>query len=416
MPVGRSFWAVERRMALLFGICLAASLPLSAQSDSQSAKPYATLDRQSVTYRGPVPATESAQPDGAVVIGLILPLRGPQEPEGKALLAAARIALEEEQARGAFPKGRRLALAVRDESGQWGRASSEILKLIEEDHALVVITSSNGATAHQAEQIANKISFPILTLASDPTTTETNISWLFRLGPSDTDQARAMAREISEQPGQGRTLLVVQMDHDGRAGGEEFEKAAREMKMAAPERLELSSSAPQLESIEAAIHATAPDAIVVWADASAAKQLLPSIQQAAPSARVYLCSKAAQLSSASAAANLSTGSSRGSGELLTVATSAGATEVAKERFAKEYQARVGSTPGIAAFQAYEAVQLVVAGIRAKGVNRILLREYFANTEKVHSATGDIAFDPAGNSMQEFSIVRVTNAAATVAGK
>ena len=69
------------------------------------------------------------------VIGMILPLQGPQRAEGQVLLAAAQLAIQEEQARGPLPDGRRLDLVVRDESGQWGQASTEILKLFDQNHA-----------------------------------------------------------------------------------------------------------------------------------------------------------------------------------------------------------------------------------------------------------------------------------------
>jgi ABC-type branched-subunit amino acid transport system substrate-binding protein len=395
------------RICFVLGLTLvlAASSPVMGQSDNSATKPYATLDRQSVTYRGPMSAMDKSSPGGAAVIGMILPLRGAQEAEGKALLAAAQLALEEEQARGALPDGRKLALVVRDESGPWGQASSEILKLIEQDHALVLLTSANGATAHQAEQMANKISFPILTLASDPSTTETNIPWLFRIGPSDTDQARAIARQISEQPGSRKTLLVVQTDHDGRVGGEEFEKAAWERKLEATERIELSSSAPNLESVAAAIQADAPGAVVVWTDAYIARELLPLVRQIAPSARFYLCSKAAQLGSDG-------GGENGSAEsgAFTVGLFLETGTVDKRKFAKEYGTRTGHRPGIAAFEAYEAVHMIAVGIRANGTNRVMLREYFASTEKARGVPGRITFNPAGNSTGEFSIIRVSDVA------
>ena len=411
MPAGRSCLVTERRMSWLIACCFAAGMPLAAQTDSSGTKPYATLDRQSVTYRGPVSAADKQLPDDIAVIGMILPLRGAQEAEGKALLAAAQIALEEEQERGGLPDGRKLVLAVRDESGPWGQASSEILKLIEQDHALAVITSANGATAHQAEQIANKISFPILTLASDSATTQTNVPWVFRLGPSDMDQARAMCQEISEQSGVRKILLIVDKDHDGRVGGEEFEKAARERKLAAPQKIELEPSSPQLESVSARIQAGVPDDVVVWADASVTKRLLPLIGQWAPSARVYLCSKAAQLGSVGGDGKMDGGQG---GEYFTVAAASnGTAEVVREKFAEEYRKRTGKAPGMAAFEAYEAVHLIAAGIRTKGASRIGLREYLAETDKTRSAPGVIAFDPAGNSTQEFSVVRVNSGLAEI---
>jgi ABC-type branched-subunit amino acid transport system substrate-binding protein len=382
----------------LLALGLAANSPLSAQTDRPKAKPYATLDRQGVTYRGPLTGAEKALPDGPAVIGMILPLRGLQEAEGKALLAAAQIALEEEQARATFPNSRKLILAVRDEGGPWGQASSEILKLIEEDHALALITSANGSTAHQAEQIANKISFPILTLASDPTTTQTNVPWVFRLGPSDADQARIFCRHLAADPGIRKVLLIAQTDHDGRVGSAEFEKVAREMKLASLERMEISASTPGVEAVTEAIQAKKPDAIVLWTDAVRAKELLPAIKKVAPAIPVFLCSKAAQLGTVTPDADY----------FSVAGASPLAMASAHQNFAKEYQTRTGSAPGIAAFETYEAVHLVAAGVRANGANRLLLREYLAGANNAGNSTEGLSFDPAGNSTQQFSLLSLSS--------
>jgi branched-chain amino acid transport system substrate-binding protein len=422
MPVGRSFLWFERPRGkpashlslsgvislLLLAANLAAGWSLPAQTESPSTKPYATLDRQSVTYRGPVGTADKEPPAGAAVVGMIIPLHGPQEPEGRTILAAAQIAMEEEQARGALPDGRKLSLAVRDDSGPWGQASSEILKLIEQDHAVVLLTSANGAIAHQAEQIANKISFPILTLASDPTTTETNVPWLFRLGPSDTDQARAFCQRIYPQLGLKRVLLIAQKDHDGRIGGAEFEKAARDFKATPPTRLEVAASAPNLESIGKTLVTESPDAIVVWADAPLAEKLLSVIRNARPSALVFICRKAAQMSVAEDRGNglaNSSGRLTHAGEIFTVDSLESRSEVAASS-ARLFRARTGTSPCIAANQAYEAVRLIAAALRGAGANRVLLRDYFANEGKFPGASGLMPFDPAGNNMEEFAVVEV----------
>jgi ABC-type branched-subunit amino acid transport system substrate-binding protein len=423
MPVGRLFLKVERPMEnrvahfsrlreisfLLVATSFATCSSVCAQTDGPATKPYATLDRQSVTYRGPVGTTGKELPAGAAVIGMIVPLRGPQEPEGKALLAAAQIALEEEQSQGTLPDGRELALAVRDESGPWGQASSEILKLIEQDHAAVLLTSANGATAHQAEQIANKISFPILTFASDPTTTETNVPWLFRLGPSDTDQARAFCQRIYAQLGFKKVLLISQTGHDGRIGWEEFEKAARDLKVRRPAHLEIANSAANLEAIRNTLLAESPDAIVVWADAALAEPLLSVIRKAQPSAPVFLCRKAAQMGVVGKSANdldfRSSGLPHPGGIFIVDSLQVGS-EAAESSFPQLFRARTGASPSIAANQAYEAVRLIAAALRGAGANRVLLRNYFANEGKLPGAPSLMPFDPAGNSVETFGVVEL----------
>jgi branched-chain amino acid transport system substrate-binding protein len=385
--------------ALLFPVViLAASSAAWAQSDPPAAKPYATLDRQSVVYLGPIRSTEKELPEGAAVIGLILPLGGPRQAEGEALLTAAQLALQDEQSSGPLPDGRKLALVARDESGPWGQASTETLKLIEQDHAVALLTSANGNSAHLAEQIANKIGLPIVTLASDPTTTQTNIPWIFRLGPSDTDQAHAFCRRIYTQLGLQKVLLIVQMDHDGRIGGVEFEKAAVSLKATHPIRLELAAAAPNIETASAMIQSESPDAIVIWTNAPVAEALLPLIHRVRPSAPVFLSWKAAQM------VTVDRNRKPDLEEFFTIDSLQNAFGSISRTFQERYLSQTGTKPSIGATKAYEAVRLIASSMRSAGANRVQLRDYFTNEGKFRGTPHLMPFDPAGNSVQEFAIV------------
>ncbi len=213
---------------------------------AQQPKPYAAINRDAVSYNGPGRdgAHDLAGPE--IRLGLLAPLAGPRQAEGEALRRAAEMAIEEENA-ASLPGGRRLALVTRDESGPWGQASAQIVHMVFDDQAVALITSAEGGSAHLAEQVANKIGVPILTLSSDSTTTEINLPWIFRLGPTDAMQAQAFARDIYQNRKLQRVVLLTQDDHDGRVGGEEFEKAARAMNAPAPTRMMVE---PEARSID----------------------------------------------------------------------------------------------------------------------------------------------------------------------
>ena len=394
-------------LSLLLLLLILFAAVAAAQDPPDAAKPYATLDRQSVTYRGPVNAGEPGDSAGIAVIGLILPLTGSQQSEGRALLAAAQLAVEEEQARGPLPDGRQLKIAVRDESGPWGQASTAILKLIEEDHALAILTSANGTTAHLADQIANKINVPILTLSSDPSTTQANVPWLFRVGPSDTDQARAFCQRIYGDLELRKVLLVVQTDHDGRVGAAEFEKAAAARNALVPVRFEIADAAPILRTFPEALQTSQPDAIVVWTDAPVAEDLLAIIRADRPAVPVFLCRKAAQLKMSQAIVPIPLASRQvhSSAESFTV-DFAVRIQISSGDFEKSYAARTGKNPGLAAADAYQAVRMIAAAIRHTGASRTLLREYFADQRKTGDTDRDMPFDPAGNSAEPFTIIRL----------
>jgi branched-chain amino acid transport system substrate-binding protein len=380
-------------LLFLFPWLLALSLNLQAQTNSDTAKPYATLDRGSVSYRGPIRPTQDVA-TGDPVIGMILPLTGAQQAEGRALLAAAQIAVEQENAAGGFPSGK-LKLVARDENGPWGQASMEILKLYDQDHALVILTSANGTSAHLAEQIANKIGIPILTLASDPSTTQANVPWLFRLGASDEDQARAFCQRIYRDLSLTKVLLIVQMDHDGRAGAAAFEKLAKTFQ-AKPQRFEWSDPGSQPESLREIVQASPPEAIVVWSDVAVAGSLMPLLQAKLPTTPVFLCRKAAEF--------------RAPGNSLAkefaIESSAGE-DAAASKFEQAYMARTGTHPSTAAYEIARGVHAVAEGLRTNGANRVLLRDYLANggqsPERDASRAAD--FDAAGNDLQPFTIVK-----------
>ncbi|HTZ48225.1 MAG TPA: ABC transporter substrate-binding protein [Verrucomicrobiae bacterium] len=382
-----------RSFFLLAGL-LAVRPPTWAQTNTGATKPYATIDRESVAYRGPVRASPDTK--GAAVIGMILPLTGALQAEGNTLLVAARLAVEQENAVGRIPGGK-LELAVRDENGPWGQTSMEILKLYDQDHAVAILTSANGASAHLAEQIANKISIPILTLASDPSTTQANVPWLFRLGPSDTDQAQAFCQRIYRDLALKQVLLIAQTDHDGRAGAAEFEKSAKTFHAPPPHRLDCTDAAPNSASLEQALRANSPDAIVVWSDSPFAGSIMPILHAIVPATPVFFCRKATQVGSPE----------KRWAEQLTI-DSMPDQDDARSKFQTVYFARAGVKPSEAAYEIARGIHAIAEGLRVNGTNRVLLRDYLAN--EPGSRHGDAAisvnFDAAGNDVHAFAVVKL----------
>jgi len=377
--------------------CLVTSWPVFAQSEASSHVPYASMNRDAVGYYGPGRESTNDLPGNVATIGLILPLRGQRASEGKLLQQAAQIALDDETASGPLPDGLRLALAVRDESERWGQASSEMVQLIDQEHAVALITSMDGGIAHQAEQIANKIGIPILTLSSDATTTRINIPWIFRLGPSDADQARLFASDIYQRRKPGKVLLIIETGHDGRVGGEEFVRAANLFQAAPPERIEFNPSRSDTQSFTEQITAMNLDSLVLWTGPETAAKILPALAQARPATSFYLCSKAAQFS----------GPPEAAGSWITAETSKAIGEGYRE-FRERYWEQTNLEPSLAAQEIYDAVRLLAAAIRTAGANRARVRDFLATVRTFQGVTGGLSFDPAGDFTGEFTLNGLPN--------
>jgi len=385
---------------------LAGATPGRAQQ-AEPAVPYASIGSTGVSYAGAGRESSHDLAGPTIHIGLLAPLKGPQKADGEAIVRAARMALQDATKR-PLPGGLHLALAIGDESGPaWGRVTNAVLHLVFNDHAVAIVTSPSGATAHVSEQVGNKIGVPVLTLSSDATTTQINLPWIFRLGPSDAQQAQAMARDIYRVRGFRHILLVAERDHDGRMGGREFVEAAGRLGAPPPDSLAINPLQPDAGSLLAAIRKRSPQAIVFWTQPESARRLLEAIREKGIHAPVYLSQEAAQAGSglkrrSQKAAGVKDPSGAG---IYTVALE---TDGAARRasFARRYQAATGSLPGPVAAEAYDAVWLVAQAVRVAGPNRARVRDRLSTTRDLAGVSGTITFDDQGNNRSDVRLVRL----------
>jgi branched-chain amino acid transport system substrate-binding protein len=388
---------LRQGLVLLGCLVSAGASTLLAQTRTPVAKPYASMDAGEVDYRGPGREKNNDIKSSEVRIGLLLPLHGTSAPEGKLLLQAAQAAIDEENRELPLANGQRFTLVVGDESGPWGQASSEMVRLIMQGDAVALITGTDGNFAHQAEQVANKVGISVVTLSSDPTTTRINIPWIFRVGPSDAEQARAMAEEIYGTRGSARVLLITEAGHDGRIGGQEFTKAVAIRRGTPPEHLEINPEDFSVTTIERSLKAAEADAVVLWTGPEIAKQLMPGLHESSESKPIYLCRKAADFLALNG-----TGAKKEKDRLMfTMGTGIGTAE-----FARQYRESTGVDPCIAAAQINEAVKTVAAAVRLAGNNRARVRDQLAASGVKNGADGIISFDAAGNRKEEFRLVLV----------
>jgi branched-chain amino acid transport system substrate-binding protein len=176
-------------------------------------KPYARVGENGVSYTGPPTSTENST-------NLRIGVFGPnaeaaiRSPEMFRLVASLNSG----------PKHYSL-IAIPSQTS-WGKASSDLVKAVYQDHVLALIALDHPSS-HLAEQIAVKAFVPVMAISSDRTLTSTNIPWIFRL-PEGTpltsalgclsaaiDQAGANRAEIRELLASGKLVAGVRFDPTG---------------------------------------------------------------------------------------------------------------------------------------------------------------------------------------------------------
>jgi branched-chain amino acid transport system substrate-binding protein len=382
------------RAPVLFAALLICCSPLFSQAPPH---PYAVIPRDAVNYSGPGRDANHDLPGSEIKIGLLAPLTGSRQNEGKALLEAAQLAIEDEAA-SPFPGGQRLSIVARDQSDSWGRATNEIVRLVFDDQAVALLTALDGDSAHLAEQVGNKVGIPIVTLSTDPSTTQINLPWIFRLAPTDTQQAHAFARDIYLQRKLKGVILITESNHDGRVGAVEYRKAAQVFAAPPIRRLEIDPTGTDLDSIVNQVLAAKPQALVFWTGPETTAKLLPLFLRAFPSTQFYLSQEAAQMLSSASQHN------------VWILTSNRVEKPLLESFEQRYRDATRQIPIPAAAQAYDAVRILAASLRQSGPNRARLRDALAGLSNYQGVSGLVAFDHAGNDLSDFTLVRFPSTA------
>jgi branched-chain amino acid transport system substrate-binding protein len=398
---------LRKSQALVCGLAVLGFAAAARAKDKAPQSPYASIGSKGVSYSGPGRDSSYDLPGTTVRIGLVAPLRGPEKPAGDAIVVAARMALQDVE-QNPLPGGQQLVLAIGDESvPPWGQFANVLIHLVLDEQAVAVVTSSSGVTTHLSEQIGNRIGVPILTLSTDPTTTQIDLPWIFRLGPSDALQAQLFAQDIFRDRGLESVLLVAERGHDGRVGGEEFQRALRTLGAPSPASIAVDPLQPDAGAVLALIKARSPQAIVFWTCSETASRLLQQIRQAEIDVPVYLSQEAAQ-------EDFPRGTTQSGAPVEKDIQSAGVWTVesaatrttSSNSFAQRYESKMGKPPSPVAAEAYDAVCLVVDALRAAGANRARVRDQLARVKNFSGASGIISFDNEGNNRSTPRLVRI----------
>ena len=136
--------------------------------------PYARVGEEGVSYVGPHVTDAPPGPVRLVVFG--------REANKVVQSAAMKDALK--------TKDRAWVLLPVASDQNWGKASTQLVHALMDEHALAIIALDRDA-AHLAEQLALKTFVPVVALSEDKKLTSTNVPWIFRM-PAATSPAKAL--------------------------------------------------------------------------------------------------------------------------------------------------------------------------------------------------------------------------------
>lgn len=344
----------------------------------------------------------------AVNIGFFGPVgNGPESIHGTAMLQGAELAIEEANAAGGFAVSsesrKPFALKVHDDSPVWGASTTEIVRMVNDEHVVAVLGTVDGASSHTMLKVASILEVAIVNSGTgDPDITATGLSWIVHNFPDDRAQAHALAHYAVDDLGLKRIGVVAMRERDAMSGVREFSREAR--RLGATEVLDVGFDkgekdfSDQLKQLAQA----RVDVVLLWANPADAALALKDMRVAGMRQPVLGPNRLADPTL------IQTAGSTAEGLVVTSAIDPMSTNPAWQAFQKNYRRRFNTAPDQYAAYAYDGARLVIDAARKAGLNRKgirdVLREY-ANGAYT-GVSGSVRFDANLNNISPPPMARV----------
>ena len=369
------------------------------------AKPYYQHYTNLIEYNGP--ARDVPTPDLASLSEVLIGFLGPIEQHrdealGRMMLNGATLAIEEANAAGGYC-GKPFRLMVHNDSAIWGASSNEIVKMSYDEKVWAMLGSISGDTTHIALRVSLKSELPIInTAATDPTIPETLIPWSLTAIQDDRVQGYTLARRIYTELGLSRVALLRVNERYGRFGILKFKDASRRLGHPVVIEQKYMPGDTDFRQQLSVIQDSKVDAVVLWADAIPAGNILKQMREMGMKQPVF-------------------GSFRVYGDdLLRIAgTAAEGLEFVfpydptrDDPMWTGFQARFGKrfdkAPDSFASLGYDGMRILLDAVCRAGLNRARIRDALTGLERYRGVTGEMLFDPNCKNMAAMYLGKIHN--------
>jgi len=364
-------------------------------------QPYRRFYQDVPSYRSEKGAAADPAELDSVAIGLLAPLEGTGEDAvGRSLRRGVELALAEENAAGGF-RGLPFTLVLRNDALLWGASSNTLVDFAYEERVWALISSIDSNSSHVALRAALKAELFIVNVgATDPTLTETGIPWILRCTPDDRQNGYRLARLLFQEKGLDRVAVMRSNDRYGRFGIREFRDAARRLGRPLPFEVNFLPNADDFTAQLDRLSAIDAEAIVIWAKPRVAGRLLRALRASGHEQLVAGPSRLLSTPFLDAAGDTATD------VIVTAPFAMDRTTAEWLGFKKRFEGAHGVPPDVHAAYGYDAARLVVAAIRAAGLDRVGIRDDLTRRRSYDGVTGRMLFDTTSNNVAAPVLARV----------
>jgi len=202
-------------------------------------------------------AAAAASPSGAVKIGIVNSMTGPEAPIGEQLTNGIKLAEADLAA-----KGIQVRLVWEDDGGRPATSMGAVEKLVTRDAVSGIVGPYTSSTAMADARVAERYKVPLVVpVAAKEEITRQGLKWTFRLGPPTGDLARTLL-EMALAFGKPTSIGIVNENTDfGVSAAKSARKFAEEHGMKVVFQEAYSAGSPDYRSMLVRLKAARPELV-----------------------------------------------------------------------------------------------------------------------------------------------------------
>ena len=326
-------------------------------------------------------------------IGAVFAITGPAAWLGEPERNTVKMVEEQINAQGGI-NGHPLEIIIEDTVGEEAKAVMAVQKLINRDNVLAIVGPTRSGTTMAVIPIVEKAQVPLVSCAAAEAIVNPVRKWVFKTPQKDSDAAIRIYEKMKEM-NISKVAIITSTEGFGMEGRKQLTQLSPKMGITivadetyGPKDTDMTAQLTKIKGTDA-------QAIVNWSIVPGQATIIKNKKQLGMTMPLFQSHGFGNIKYAKAAGDAANGVLFPAGRLLVVDSLADShpQKALLAQYKKDYEAKFKTDASTFGGHAYDALNLVIAALKAVGPDRAKIRDYIENTKNFVGTGGAFNYSP-----------------------
>ena len=326
-------------------------------------------------------------------IGAVFAITGPAAWLGEPERNTVKMVEEQINAQGGI-NGHPLEIIIEDTVGEEAKAVMAVQKLINRDNVLAIVGPTRSGTTMAVIPIVEKAQVPLVSCAAAEAIVNPVRKWVFKTPQKDSDAAIRIYEKMKEM-NISKVAIITSTEGFGMEGRKQLTQLAPKMGITivadetyGPKDTDMTAQLTKIKGTDA-------QAIINWSIVPGQATIIKNKKQLGMTMPLFQSHGFGNIKYAKAAGDAANGVLFPAGRLLVVDSlpDSHPQKALLAQYKKDYEAKFKTDASTFGGHAYDALNLVIAALKAVGPDRAKIRDYIENTKNFVGTGGVFNYSP-----------------------